>query len=74
MHINANAFIARRAKSKATGRVVTVHSGANTNDGSDIVWVKVEGQKPRKFTGAANIAAVYREIDDAIAAGEAEAV
>lgn len=70
MHINGNAFVARRARHNATGLVLTIRHGHNTNNSDDIIWVEVEGQKTRRITGK-NIAAVYADIDAALATGEA---
>lgn len=71
MHINGNAFIARSATHSATGKVVTIRHGFNTNTGEAIVWVSITGQRTQKFTGKKSIAAVYADIDAAIASGEA---
>lgn len=70
MHINGNAFVARQVRHNATGKVLTIRHGHNTNNSSDIIWVEVEGQKTQRATGK-NIAAIYAEIDNALATGEA---
>jgi hypothetical protein len=70
MHINGNAFIARQARHNATGRILTIRHGHNTNTAEDIIWIEVEGQKAKRATGK-NIAEVYADIDAAIASGEA---
>lgn len=69
MHINENAYIARKVRNAENGKVLTVHHGRNSRTGEDIVWLAIEGQRTRRLTGK-NIAALYAEIDAAIAAGE----
>lgn len=71
MHINENAFVARKARHNGTGKVATVFHGHNTNTSDDIVWVAVEGQRTVKLTSKKSIAAVYADMDAAIASGEA---
>jgi hypothetical protein len=70
MHINGNAFIARRARHNTTGKVITIRHGHNTNTSDDIIWVEIEGQKTQRATGR-HIAAIYGDIDAALASGEA---
>lgn len=71
MHINSNAFVARKARHNVSGNLITVWHGHNTNTSDDIVWLEVTGQRTQKITSKKVIAEVYADIDAAIASGEA---